>query len=139
MNRKWIALLFPLVLASCATTYLWDHTESYVVVPQNRVCEADLRARHIKYIRSDVSGVFFVERSGVEKCENYAIRILAAPVTIAVDATTGILVVGGGFYIATQAKDGGDGAIDYVTHVLDSITEKIERMQTQPPPAKNVP
>ena len=60
MKMKWIALFLPLMLTSCATRYLWDHADIYVAIPQSEACEKDLEARHIKYIRSDMSKVFFV-------------------------------------------------------------------------------
>ena len=70
MKKILLVLLLPLLLMSCATRYLWDHTDTYVAIPQSEACEKDLEARHIKYIRSDISKVFFVPKSGVEKCKS---------------------------------------------------------------------
>ena len=133
MKKNWIALLLAVLLTSCATRYLWDHTSTYVAIAQSDACENDLNARHVKYIRSDVSKVLFVEKSGVDKCKTYAIRMIAAPFTVAVDTSTAVLVVGGAAFIILKSTDGGDGAMQYSANVLNSITDKIEQMRTEQP------
>ncbi|MEI6149768.1 MAG: hypothetical protein WCS01_11765 [bacterium] len=133
MKKNWIALLLALLLTSCATRYLWDHTNTYVAVAQSDACEHDLNARHVKYIRSNVSNVLFVEKSGIDKCKTYAIRLIAAPFTVAVDASTAVLVVGGGAFLFVKSKDGGAGAMQYSANLLNSITDKIEQMRTGQP------
>ena len=87
------------MLTSCATRYLWDHADIYVAIPQSEACEKDLEARHIKYIRSDMSKVFFVEKSSVEKCKTYVIRTIMTPFTVTIDAATTIAVVGGAVFL----------------------------------------
>ena len=123
----------PLLFTSCATQYVWDRTDSYVAIAQSDTCETDLKARNIKYIRSAVSPVLFVEKSGVEKCKNYAIRTIATPFTVVVDASTAVLVVGGAACVICKSSDGGKESLPYIGHMLDVITDKIEKMRAQQP------
>jgi hypothetical protein len=137
MNKTWMLLLLPLLFTSCATKYVWDRTYSYVVIAQSEAIETDLNARRINYIRSNVSPVLFVEKSGIEKCKNYVIRTIAAPFTVVVDTSTAVLVVGGAAFVMFKSQDYGGESLPYIGHLLDAITDKIENMRAQLP--NNVP
>ena len=93
--RKSILLLLALALASsCATSALWDTTDPYVAVSQGDISEDALKAQNVRYYRDDFRKVIFVEKRGMAKFKDYAIRTLATPVTVVIDAATTIVVVG---------------------------------------------
>jgi hypothetical protein len=107
---KAIAALLMLALAtSCATTMLWDHTDTYVAVSQDEISEDVLKAQGATYYRDDLRKVFFVEKRGMAKFRDYTIRTFTTPVTVMIDAATTIVVAGaiGGAWVARLVTESG--------------------------------
>ena len=95
MRKALILLLTLAFTASCATTRaLWDDTDPYVALSPDDITEDELKAQGIPYYRDDMRKVFFVEKRGLAKYKDYAIRALGTPATIVIDAATSIVVIG---------------------------------------------
>lgn len=129
MHRH-LTVLALLVLASCTTTYLWNETDPYVLVSQKDITETELLARNLNYVRDDQFGVFFVQKQALEKYTDYAIRVVGTPVTVAVDAATTIVVVGGGFYLAAYSNSGDPFA--FIAGMMEVLAETAPQRHRQP-------
>ena len=127
---KYVAPACILILTSCTTTYLWNETDPYVLVSQKDITEQELHARKLKYVRDDEFGVFFVQKKGLERYTDYAIRIVGTPVTVAVDTTTFVVVVGGGFYLAAYANDA--DAFDFIAGMMELMADATPARNPQP-------
>ena len=127
--KTWLPALLVL-FTSCTTTYLWNETDPYVLVSQKEITESELQARKVKYVRDDQFGVFFVQKKAFEKYTDYAIRIVGTPVTVAVDTTTLVVVVGGAFYLAAYANDA--DAFNFILGMMEVMAEATPQRNAQP-------
>lgn len=110
MKTAWILLLTLAMATSCTTTQaLWDDTDPYVALSLSDITEDELKAQGIPYYRDDARQVFFVEKRGLAKYKDYAVRALGTPATIAIDAATTIVVVGAaaGVFVAWGVAQSG--------------------------------
>ena len=94
MKKSIILILLAALMASCATTALWESTDPYVVMKQGEITEDELRAQGRTYERDDLFQLFFVQKRGLPKYKDYALRTVGTPVALAVDAALGLAVVG---------------------------------------------
>ncbi len=98
MAARQICMLIILTtfIMSCATTKLWEATDpyKYIEISMVDITEKELIDKKVRYYKDAQKRVYYVEKSGAEKFQGYALRILATPLTIAVDAATVILVIG---------------------------------------------
>lgn len=126
MNRASFILLLltPMVLTSCATRTLWDHTDPHELLVLERTPEeeARLRANGLLY-RVDVErNALYVQKGKLRKTHDYLIRFFATPITVTHDAAVAAAVVGAAAYL--HSKGGG-------TRSEESIEEaaKLDRLQ----------
>jgi hypothetical protein len=106
-RRSLIALGLAL-MTSCTTRALWDMTEAYVMVQPSDIDEAALKAEGIRYYRDDQFDVYFVQKGALERYGNYALRTFGTPVTVTVDASVTILIVGGAIYLTSISNGTAD-------------------------------
>lgn len=93
-------LCLLVALTACATPALWEATDSksYVLVPPGRLNTNELARLKIDYIADPKTGELFVPQSQMRKVGNYTVRILATPVTVALDlAGVAVMIVVGAF------------------------------------------
>lgn len=93
------AISIPLIgflLASCATSALWDKTDPQepVAVSQESISEAEVKETGREYQRDDANKLYYVEKSTLLKFRDYAFRALLTPVTVAIDAVVVVGAVG---------------------------------------------
>lgn len=88
--------LVLLTQSSCFTPVLWDATNprERIAIWYKDISEATLKEKGIRYERYDEGGYFLVEKTSVQKLKDYGVRLLATPVTVALDAATAAVVVG---------------------------------------------
>lgn len=102
-----VALLQP----GCATQTLWDNTSPRVrvFIPYDQVTEEQLQARHVDYIRcnDEVWNGYLVKKDQLRKFRDMALRVFGTPVTLAIDATTTVVIVGA--YVCAEAGVSGTG------------------------------
>ena len=86
--------------ASCLTQKLWDVADpkEYVAVASDRVTEEELQAKGITYYRSKTHDIYFVKKSSVRRLGDYTIRTLGTPITLTMDVTGGIVVIGAALF-----------------------------------------
>jgi len=84
---------------------MWQKTDpdEYIAVSQDKISEAYLKEHHLKFFREDHKKMFYVEKNGLQKFKDYTIRTLATPVTLTLDATTTIVVVGAVVFVVFKA------------------------------------
>jgi hypothetical protein len=70
------------------------------------VTEAELIEKKIAYYKNDETASFYIEKNTFQKFQDYSIRTLATPVTVALDTAT-IMVVAVGFLFLAEAKNRG--------------------------------
>ena len=85
------------LLAGCATPALWEATDphEFVAISRSTVTEQDLKAKGLPYYVDKERDLLYVEKNTLQKTKDYAIRTVATPVTVVIDAATTIVVVGG--------------------------------------------
>lgn len=93
-------LLVPLLLiaflcSSCCTNALWDSydPDGYIQIGYTEITEQELQAKKMDFIKDDENSSYYVPKSNMRKLSEYSIRLLATPVTVAVD--TAIIVISG--------------------------------------------
>src|SRR6185503_6692851 len=88
--------LVALLTTSCMTRALWKATNpsEEVLVRQTAVSESELQKKGVRYHRNDDNGMFVIEKSGLRRFGDYTIRVLAVPVTAAVDAAPFLVYIG---------------------------------------------
>lgn len=111
MNRASFILLLltPMVLTSCATRTLWDHTDPHELLVLERTPEeeARLRANGLLY-RVDVErNALYVQKSKFRKTHDYLTRFFVTPVAVAHDVAVGAAVVGAVAYVSSQSGSNG--------------------------------
>ena len=95
-----ISLLLALLAfcQSCTTQRLWQSTNpnERIWVDANKITEESLQQRGVDYSISvnEWGEGYLIEKSGWRKFNDYHLRILGTPVTLAVDAVTTVAVVG---------------------------------------------
>jgi hypothetical protein len=96
VKQIFVLIILTTLIMSCATTKLWEITDphKYVEISRADIAEKELIDKKVQYYKDEQKGVYYVEKSGAEKLQGYVLRILATPITIAVDAATVILVIG---------------------------------------------
>jgi hypothetical protein len=86
------------VCQSCATQKLWDDTNprARIWIDADKTTEAALRSRGVTYEVYDTGRGkgYLIEKSGWQKMKDYQLRALGTPVTLALDATKTVVVVG---------------------------------------------
>ena len=101
------SLILSLFVSSCATTALWESTDpnEYVIVPMDKVTEATLKSKGLRYYVDAPKAVYYVQKRSLLKFRDYAIRTFGSPITVAVDAVTTIVVVGAFMNIDAVRQD----------------------------------
>ena len=107
--------------SSCCTPALWEATDpaEHVAIPVDRVSEGGLKAKHLKYYKDETRNLFYVEKRSARKLGDYAIRALATPVTVVIDAVTTVVVVCG-FVFAAENFD--EKHYDYMMREREGTT-----------------
>ena len=84
-----------MIMVSCVTAKLWEVTDpnTYVAINMKDISERELIDKKVKYFKNDETGFYYVEKGALQKFQEYSLRILGTPITIAIDAATVILVV----------------------------------------------
>ena len=100
MIKKCLICIIALACSSCATSYLWGKTdpEEYVAMKLTPDSEKHLHLHKLQYLVDAKRNVIYVEKSKIQKLGDYAVRTLATPVTVTLDATTSIAIIGVVFY-----------------------------------------
>ena len=85
------------LMVSCATPALWKATNpnECVRIPQAIANTNDLAAKGIQYRVSGATGDIYIPKSQAHKLRDYTVRLFATPVTVAIDAVGGVVVVCG--------------------------------------------
>jgi hypothetical protein len=91
------ACFLMLVLAGCATPALWDHTNPnmFVSLSDPNITTNELAARGIDYKVSKLDGSIYIQKSQLQKFGDYTLRVLATPVTVALDVVAGTTIICG--------------------------------------------
>jgi hypothetical protein len=101
--KKLIATLLPIVFlcSSCCTSALWESydPDGYIQIRYTDVTEQELRDKKMDFIQDDVNSSYYVPKSNMRKLSEYSVRLLATPVTVAVDAAL-IVISGVAFSLA---------------------------------------
>lgn len=93
------AISIPLIgflLASCATSTLWDKTDPQetIAISQEDISEKELQETGGEYQRDDANKLYYIEKSTLLKLRDYAFRALLTPITVAIDAVVVVGAVG---------------------------------------------
>lgn len=88
---------------SCATSALWDSTspDSRVWIESNKITPAQLEQRCAKQQVDaiPVPGGYLVGKSKGHKKMDIAFRVVGTPVTLALDAASGVVLAGAGLFL----------------------------------------
>jgi hypothetical protein len=117
-------ILIVAMISSCATKTLWGRTDpaQYVAVSSDVVSEAEMQKRGVKYIRNAQGNLFLIEKSDTEKLKDYTYRILGTPITIVIDASVAVIIVGG--YVLNPEQFVGDMLSDMMKSWHDDSAVK---------------
>ena len=92
------------------TTKLWESNNPNVCVwiDANKTTEEELKQRGVKYTiySSDKFNGYLVEKSEWDKMKGFYLKLFGTPVTLTIDATTIVAVVGVGVGVAYVASGG---------------------------------
>ena len=68
-SRSFIAVVCALLCSSCATSYVWRHTdpEEYVFIERTPANEASLRQHKVAYLTDAKRNVLYVEKTKLQK------------------------------------------------------------------------
>ena len=96
LRRLSVLGMVALFASSCATRALWNATDplEHVSVSQREVSEAELQARGVRYGKDDERGLYYVEKTKLQRLGDYSVRFFATPVTVVLDTAT-VIVIGG--------------------------------------------
>jgi len=96
LRRLFMLGMVGILATSCVTRSLWKATDplEYVSVPQNEVSESELQERGVRYRKDDKRGLYYVEKTSLQRFGNYTIRMLATPATVVLDVAPVIVVIG---------------------------------------------
>ena len=91
------------LLSPCTTSMLWDAADpdEYIAISMDEVTEQELQEKGLEYEVDQDRGMYFVEKSILQKTRDYVYRSFGTPVTVVIDVATPVLVVGGITYIIT--------------------------------------
>ena len=123
-----------MALASCTTSYLWEHTDPYVALSQDNVTEAQLATRNLKYIRDDEFDLFYVQKEGLQRYKDYALRTFGTPITIVVDtaATSASIVIGGmALFVLAPAGTNSTEVLKGTVEVFEQIAKKLNLKKSE--------
>jgi hypothetical protein len=83
-------------ITSCVTTKLWEATDprKFVEISMNDITEKELIDKQVKYYTDGQRGYYYIEKDGLQKFQDYTLRVLATPLTVALDTATVIVVIG---------------------------------------------
>jgi hypothetical protein len=100
-SRSFTAAVCALFCSSCATSYVWRHTDpqEYVFIERSPAHEAYFQQHKIPYLVDYKGKTLYVDKTKLQKFRDYSVRTLAIPVTVVLDAATSIAVVGGLLYL----------------------------------------
>jgi hypothetical protein len=81
-------LLITVFCSSCCTSILWELTDpnDRVEVSFRDATEQEWKAEGLDYYRDETQKLFYVEQNSNQKFENYTLRTVGTPITVAVDA-----------------------------------------------------
>jgi hypothetical protein len=117
IRRAFAVGMVAVLTSSCATSALWRSTDpsEYVSVPQSEVSESELQESGVSYRKDDSAGVYYVEKTGLRRLGDYAIRGCATPVTVCLDVLPVITCIGAvlAFQGAVQHYGGRCGPSDF--------------------------
>ncbi len=119
--RNAISIVACCSLAACATPALWDATNPHRCVAIKKTVENEkaLTAKGIAYSVDPEREYIYVEKTALQRAGDYAIRALATPFTVIVDAAGTTIVVVAVLGAATlasaaeQARDSGTPVVIY--------------------------
>jgi hypothetical protein len=101
INRMTIKRILALAISailitSCVTTKLWEATDphKFVEISMADITQRELIDRQVKYYSDVKKGCYYIEKDGLQKFQDYTLRVLVTPVTVVLDTATAILVVG---------------------------------------------
>jgi hypothetical protein len=85
-----------MIIVSCVTAKLWEVTDpnTYVAINMKDISERELIDKKVKYFKNIENGFYYVEKGALQKFQDYSLRVLGTPITVAIDAATVIVVVG---------------------------------------------
>ena len=88
--------LLGFLLASCATSTLWDKTDPQepIAVSQEDTSEKEIQETGREYRRDDANKLYYIEKSTLLKLRDYTFRALLTPITVAIDAVVVVGAVG---------------------------------------------
>jgi hypothetical protein len=95
--KRIILLIFSaMIIVSCVTAKLWEVTDpnTYVAINMKDISERELIDKKVKYFKNIENGFYYVEKGALQKFQDYSLRVLGTPITVAIDAATVIVVVG---------------------------------------------
>lgn len=108
MIKNYFVIIFTIsfLLCSCATKTLWEKTDpnEYIKIKFTEITEEKLKKKGVKYITDEKNFVFLVEKNSFDKLKDYSVRIFGTPITIAIDAST-LVIVGVAFAIVDNKID----------------------------------
>ena len=99
MKTVFHAIVFSVLMLcqACSTTALWQDTDPNrrAWISADSVTEQALKSRGVKYqaYTGELGKGFLVEKSACAKMRDYQLRALGTPVTVVVDAVSGVAVV----------------------------------------------
>jgi hypothetical protein len=95
--KQFLALsVSAILITSCVTTKLWEATDprKFVEISMADITEKELMDRQVKYYTDAKKGCYYIEKSALQKFQDYTLRVLATPVTVVLDTAGAIIVIG---------------------------------------------
>ena len=88
-------LAIAFLCSSCCTSAMWESydPDGYIQIEYAEITEQELLDKKVEYIKDDATSSFYVPKSNMRILSEYSIRLLATPVTVALDAA--LIVVSG--------------------------------------------
>ena len=100
MNRliTWLCCLLVVSQGGCATSNLWRDNDprARLFIDHTQITEAQLQAKHVAYerIQTHIWDGYLVQKSRKQKLGDIAILLFATPITVTLDTTMTVVVVG---------------------------------------------
>jgi hypothetical protein len=96
IKRILVPAIAAVLITACVTTKLWEATDphKFVEISMVDISEKELQNRQVKYYTDLRKRCYYVEKDGLQKFQDYTLRVLITPVTVVLDTATAIVVVG---------------------------------------------
>jgi len=90
-----LMMIISILCNGCLTHQLWRVTDpnEYVQIKDTEINEDVLKAKEIKYIKSEETHSYYIEKDSAYKLKDYTCRVLGTPITVALDAGSIVFVV----------------------------------------------